>query len=149
MKIYIFDIDETILNSWHRQLFFLNGKMDLTYWENNSTRENIFKDTELHLANYMRWLIAEQNTVWILTARVMSEHDVDFLKQRKLMPDRIISRVKGDTRKDHIFKKERMEQIIKSSRYINTANMVFFDDKRANRKALQSLGIASFDPNGL
>ena len=149
MKIYIFDLDDTTIDSRHRQLYFLNRKLDLEYWEQNSTRENIFKDELLFLALFMQWLISQQFTVWVLTAREISDYDVEFLKHHKLMPDRIISRAKGDKRPDHLIKQERLEEIIGRSRMMITSEIIFFDDKESNRDALAELGCMVFNPQGL
>ena len=40
---YIFDLDNTVIDSSHRQTF-VNGKLDLDAWKRDNTKKNIRKD---------------------------------------------------------------------------------------------------------
>ena len=53
-QIYIFDLDGTVINSSHRFTGTAEGKVNLEAWIKDSTRENIFKDTLLPLAKFMK-----------------------------------------------------------------------------------------------
>jgi len=99
--LYIFDLDHTVIDSSHRQLTREDGSLDLDAWRENCTREKIFADRLLPLARIMRKLIADDNhQVAICTARVLSSYDYDFLIDRGLSCDAIMSRAEGDNRRD-------------------------------------------------
>ena len=99
--LYIFDLDNTVIDSSHRQITRPGGSLDLDNWIENCTREKIYADRLLPLARIMRKLIADDNhQVAICTARVLSKHDYDFLVDRGLFPDYILARQAGDSSKD-------------------------------------------------
>ncbi len=63
--IFTFDLDGTVIDSSHRATLTVdNGQvvLDLNAWRQDSTYENIMKDSLLPLANYMRECIANPNT---------------------------------------------------------------------------------------
>ena len=65
--IYIFDLDGTTIDSSHRFTGTAEGKVNLAKWIEDSTRENIFKDTLLPLAKFMKALMkANQNVEKIM-----------------------------------------------------------------------------------
>ena len=49
-KIFIFDLDDTVIDSSHRATSDDNYQLDLDAWKKDSTTENIFNDTLLPLA---------------------------------------------------------------------------------------------------
>jgi hypothetical protein len=99
--LFIFDLDHTVIDSSHRQLTLADGSLDLNAWRENCTREKIFADRLLPLANSMRRLISSnRHQVAICTARVLSKHDYDFLQHRGLACEYILSRSEGDNRRD-------------------------------------------------
>ena len=55
--IYIFDLDGTVIDSSHRFTGNAEGKVNLEKWIADSTRENIFKDSLLPLAKFMKALM--------------------------------------------------------------------------------------------
>ena len=95
-QIFIFDLDDTVVDSSHRAtLTVVNGQveLDLDAWRQDSTRENIMKDSLLPLSNFMRECIqAEHTFVWVCTARNMQQADHDFLAQNGLTPNLVLSR---------------------------------------------------------
>ena len=99
--LYIFDLDHTVIDSSHRQLTRADGSLDLDAWRLNCTKSQINRDSLLPLARFMRRAIADPNTqTAICTARVLSKHDYDFLVDRGLSCDAIMSRADGDNRRD-------------------------------------------------
>lgn len=94
-KIAIWDLDLTVIDSSHRQCFLPDGRLDLDHWRENTTREKIFADSLLPLADIMREQYYNQpdTVVCVLTSRVMTRHDFDFLAFHDLYSDILISRV--------------------------------------------------------
>jgi hypothetical protein len=90
--IMIFDLDHTVIDSSHRQLTLPDGSLDLAHWIENCTREKIFGDSLLPLADVMRRYYAEGHTVVVCTARVVSQHDLDFLAHHGLHYHHFLSR---------------------------------------------------------
>ena len=92
--IYIFDLDGTTIDSSHRFTGTAEGKVNLAKWIEDSTRENIFKDSILPLAKFMKALMKAKANVWVCTARCMSDADLDFLAHHGIKPKTILSRKK-------------------------------------------------------
>ena len=84
---FFFDLDHTVIDSSHRQITRPDGSLDLAAWGRNNTRANIMRDTLLPLA--AQWRLADKKgaTIVICTARVMGEHDFEFLRQHGLRWD--------------------------------------------------------------
>jgi len=99
-KLYIFDLDGTVIDSSHRFTGTAEGKLDLEKWISDSTRKNIFKDSLLPLADFMKALIKANKNVWICTARNMSKADFDFLAHHGIKAKTILCRKNGDHRAD-------------------------------------------------
>ena len=98
MKV-IFDLDHTVIDSSHRQLTKPDGSLDIEHWIENSTREKIFADTLLPLAETMKWYYNSRKVeVIICTARMATQHDLDFLAAHGLHYDFIVYRDAGDMR---------------------------------------------------
>ena len=105
MIFTIFDLDGTIVNSDHRKLTLNDGSINLDHWRENCTREKIFADTLLPLANHWRAVQdIRDNFIIVCTARVMSEADIDFLNSHDLRYEFLISRTEGDKRGDAMMK---------------------------------------------
>ena len=102
---FIFDLDHTVIDSSHRQLTRPDGSLDLDAWRDNCTAEMISRDKLLPLANVMRSVFANGHTVIICTARVMSPHDIAFLKANNLRYNALLSRADGDDTPDAQLKK--------------------------------------------
>ena len=98
--IFIFDLDGTTIDSSHRFTGTAEGKVDLAKWIEDSTRENIFKDTLLPLAKFMKSLMRQNANVWICTARNMKQDDFDFLAYHGIKAKTILCRKDGDHRAD-------------------------------------------------
>ena len=101
-RIYIFDLDNTVIDSGHRTPYFPNGDLNLVEYLKNCTRENVMKDGLFPLANFMRRKIRERrDTVVICTAREMRFADWTYITKHGLRPDICLSRNHID--KDHFF----------------------------------------------
>ena len=93
--IYLFDLDGTVIDSWHRVAPHLdaNGRLDLEAYKLHAcTHAAIMGDTLLPLADYMRQLIAQGATVGICTARHLGKSDHLFLKTHGIKAPLIMSR---------------------------------------------------------
>ena len=105
MIFTIFDLDGTIIDSDHRKLTRADGSLDLDHWRENCTREKIFADTLLPLANHWRAVQdIRDNFIIVCTARVIGEADIDFLQSHGLKWEFMISRTEGDSRGDAMMK---------------------------------------------
>lgn len=142
--IYIFDLDHTVIDSSHRQLTKADGSLDLDAWKENCTRDKIFQDSLLPLANEMRDLIAKNRNVMICTARVLSRDDLDFLDYHGLNCAVVLSRKEGDNSRDHLLKEKLIReycasQFMSFARFCSRA--VMFDDNKNVNAHLASFGI--------
>ena len=70
--LFIFDLDDTTIDSHHRQ-----GET-LADWIANNTPENVAKDSLLPLAHSWRTIDQSQHTVVIMTSRVIGDADLAF-----------------------------------------------------------------------
>ena len=105
MIFTIFDLDGTIVNSDHRKLTSNDGSINLNHWRENCTREKIFADTLLPLADHWKAVQGiRDNFIIVCTARVMSEADFDFLRSHGLKWEFMVSRTEGDSRGDAMMK---------------------------------------------
>ena len=78
--LFIFDLDGTTIDSSHRQNTLPDGSLNLDAWIRNNTPEKILADSLLPLAEKMRGVNREMDTVAVITARVMQDADLAFLK---------------------------------------------------------------------
>jgi len=106
--IFIFDLDHTVIDSSHRQLTKADGSLCLDSWRANCTREKIMADTLLPLADVMKRYYDEGHTIVVCTARVCSEHDMDFLEKHGLRFHHFLSRASDDMRGDADYKSAKL-----------------------------------------
>ena len=84
-KIAIFDLDGTVIDSDHRTPNKADGTLDLDRYFELKTRENIFRDTVLPLAERMKEMYDSGDWhIVICTARDMDQNDFDFLADNDL-----------------------------------------------------------------
>ena len=96
IKNFIFDLDETVIDSAHRTPNNPDGTLNLEGYKASHTRKNVFKDKLLPLARIMRKAKKDGHCVIILTARDMAKFDYDYLAFHDLKADLILSRDKAD-----------------------------------------------------
>ena len=145
---FIFDLDHTVIDSSHRQITRADGSLDLAAWRRNNTRENIMRDSLLPLANEWRRLAKKQVTIVICTARVMGEHDYEYLRRHGLRWDACLSRREGDTTPDADLKEKMIRQYAQArpmswARFCATS--VFFDDNANVLAMLDRIGIKAYN----
>lgn len=144
--VYIFDLDETVINSKHRTPNNPDGTLNLAAYIENHTPENVWKDTLLPLAGVMQKLIAENANVWIITARDMKVCDYEFLIAHGISPKTIMSRDRVKSRKhytlgDGAYKVRWIKQMLNLRQYAK-AHCIMFDDAKPVIKAMRSLGVS-------
>ena len=83
---FIFDLDETVIDSSHRQ-----GET-LEDWIALNTRDNILKDTLLPLADQMKAAYHNGDVVTVCTSRVLSAHDFESFRSLGLRFDNLLAR---------------------------------------------------------
>tara|TARA_B100002019_G_scaffold249222_1_gene228475 strand:- start:1663 stop:2136 length:474 start_codon:yes stop_codon:yes gene_type:complete len=145
---FIFDLDHTVIDSSHRQITRPDGSLDLAAWRQNNTRANIMRDTLLPLAAQWRRLAKKNVTIVICTARVMGEHDYEYLRRHGLRWDACLSRREGDATPDADLK-EKMIRNYARTRPMGWAKFcattVFYDDNKSVLKMLDRIGIKAYD----
>ena len=145
---FIFDLDHTVIDSSHRQITRPDGSLDLAAWRQNNTRANIMRDTLLPLAAQWRRLAKKNVTIVICTARVMGEHDYEYLRQHGLRWDACLSRREGDATPDADLKEKMIRNYARTrpmgwAKFCATA--VFYDDNKSVLKMLDRIGIKAYN----
>ena len=146
--LYIFDLDGTVIDSSHRQNTLPDGSLDLAHWIENNTPEKILSDSLLPLAEKMREVNRKIDTVAIITARVIQDADLAFLKRNDLRFDYLYSRAEGNHTPDDILKKRAILKLArKLQRSMNwmRKNTVFFDDNLEVLGMMDSMGIKTIN----
>ena len=142
--LYIFDLDGTVIDSSHRQNTLPDGSLDLAHWIENNTVEKILADSLLPLADKMRSVRSVKDTVAVITARVIQDADLAFLKRNDLKFDFLYSRAEGNNTPDDLLKRR---AILKLARKLQRSmawmrkNTIFFDDNLAVLDIMESMGI--------
>ncbi len=140
-KAYVFDLDGTTIDSFHRVEPCLDSQGNLNldkYIKEACTPEKVANDKLLPLAGYMQQLIKQGETVIILTARHMLNHDYVYLRRNGLRTPIVCSRdqlprIFGDELADIIrpmsdapYKREWFSHLFESMPHIT--EWCFFDD---------------------
>jgi len=139
MRLYIYDLDGTVIDSSHRRRFDTEGNLRLSYWKSHNTREDIFGDSLLPLAKHMKTKMLS-NIVLICTARNISQDDLDFLENNGLRYDHIISRPKGVNTEDHILKYHQLKKFLVQNPYL-PKRKIMYDDSMENLQEISKLKI--------
>jgi len=140
MRVYIYDLDGTVIDSSHRRKFDTEGNLRLSYWKSHNTRKDVFGDSLLPLAKHMKKKMIG-NIVLICTAREISQNDLDFLENNGLRYDHIISRPKGINTADHILKYYQLKKFLKENPYLNNKRKIMYDDCIENLQEISKLKI--------
>lgn len=130
MRIAIYDMDGTIVDSTHRyRTVIQNGieKIDLQYWRDNEYRA--MEDTLLPLAaQYQRDIVDSNCYTIIATARIIRGPDIKFIRDILGMPKYIISRMgDSDTRSGKVLKILGLQKFF-NLRQFKPENAVFYED---------------------
>ena len=146
--LYIFDLDGTVIDSSHRQNTLPDGSLDLAHWIENNTPEKILADSLLPLAEKMRSVRSANDRVAVITARVIQDADLAFLKRNGLRFDYLFSRAQGNRTPDDLLKRRAVLKLArKLQRSMNwmRKNTVFFDDNLAVLDIMAAMGIKTIN----
>lgn len=141
---FIFDLDETVIDSQHRQ-----GET-LAEWIASNTRENILKDTLLPLADQMKAAYKNGDVVTVCTSRVLSAHDFESFRSLGLRFDNLLARTLLDgneapgTLKLRLLQGLAKRQNISWRQFCRTA--IMFDDNQDVKETLNRNGLKCFCP---
>jgi len=139
-RIEVYDLDDTCINSRHRQ-HYSYGILDLARWRANSTPLQIMEDTLLPTAKLMQDAILNATVfVVVATARELQQADCAFLVKHGMQPNHTISRRAGDSRPDALLKHAGLRRLL-SLRQFAGLPCDMYDDKAANLEAVAPLGI--------
>ena len=141
---YIFDLDNTVVDSSHRQATRSDGSLDLDHWKANSTPAMIEADSLLPLAHQWRKAHRKGATIIVCTARVMSPADYRYLTSRGLFAETVISRTEGDRTPDDLLKLRGLKRYAADNgmswkRFCSNAMM--FDDNKNVINTLANNGL--------
>ena len=139
MRLYIYDLEGTVIDSSHRRRFDTDGNLRLSYWKSQNTRKDIFGDSLLPLAKHMKKKMIG-NIVLVCTARNISQNDLDFLENNGLRYDHIISRPKGVNTEDHILKYHQLKKFLVQNPYL-PKRKIMYDDSMENLQEISKLKI--------
>jgi hypothetical protein len=141
---FIFDLDETVIDSSHRQ-----GET-LDEWIALNTRENILKDTLLPLADQMKAAYHNGDVVTVCTSRVLSAHDFESFRLLGLRFDNLLARTLLDgneapgSLKLRLLQGMAKRQNVSWSQFCRTA--IMFDDNQDVKETLNRNGLKCFCP---
>lgn len=141
---FIFDLDETVIDSSHRQ-----GET-LADWIALNTRDNILKDTLLPLADQMKAAYHNGDVVTVCTSRVLSAHDFESFRLLGLRFDNLLARTLLDGNENPGSLKLRLlqdlakRQGISWARFCRTAMM--FDDNQDVIDTLKNNSLRVINP---
>ncbi len=146
----IFDLDNTVICSKHRQSCHADGTLDLDHWIENSTAKKVAKDTLLPCAELMRnaWNIG--HIIVVCTSRVMGTADLEFMGNHRLYYTHMLSRPNGCSMsdpdlKDIQFRLFAQSQNISWVRFCETS--IFFEDSKPILDRMKSIGVDCTDAN--
>jgi len=146
-KIQIFDLDGTVIDSSHRQLYCpTSGDLNLANWIANSTPEKVMADSLLPLADFWHHIINNTNDyIMICTARVLSKTDYEFLTLHGLIANKIFSRPKGCNTNDAVLKVKQLNPYLSLKQFAK-AEKFMYDDNHSVRQAVAKIGITPINP---
>ena len=143
-KIYIFDLDGTIIDSSHRATHDEEGNIDLKGWKEKSTKDYIFQDTLLPLYTQLVADYKNGDMVILCTARELGKWDLEYIHSHNIYYDRIISRPKENITTDWKLKESQCRYLFTLPQYKNRQK-IFYDDNGNNLMALAGLGATIVD----
>lgn len=154
---HLFDLDGTVINSFHRVKPCLKegGDLDLAKYRREAcTHDKVMRDELLPLVEHMKALIASGEQVGICTARSMNKSDYVFLRQNGIRTPFIASRdrihkhfpadmVQAICQSGDAAYKAAWLQMLKATRPESTIHL--YDDHDGVLAAAARLGVVTFD----
>jgi hypothetical protein len=145
-NIIIFDLDQTVIDSSHRNPNNPDGTLNLEQFFKLRTRKNIFRDKLLPLAKVFKQLKNNDNFIIVATARNIDHNDVEFLKTNGLYADMILSRkwIVEDTVPDAELKARKLISLFNLKQFKNKPKFMFDDASKVITK-MRELGIVTLN----
>lgn len=148
MRISIWDLDGTVIDSSHRHATKADGSLDLEHWIENNTPQKIARDTLLPLIHVMRAEAQAGNFIVICTARVLARADYIFFRNNKVPFDYVLSRPRGDATGDAELKVRGLSRFL-SKVQRNWSNCEMWDDNPSVIETMRALGVKINDARTL
>jgi hypothetical protein len=141
--VNIFDLDCTLIDSSHRINEYGDHSygIDIDYWIENSTFENVMKDKLLPLVGLFREFQKTQFTNIAVTARDMKAADFEYLEKHGLHFHMVLHR-EDSKELDHIMKEKKIKELFDSGNYVP---FLAFDDKEENLDIFRGFGFQCFN----
>lgn len=138
MRIKIFDMDGTIVDSTHRYRTIIGNdgiaRIDLAHWRANEHKA--MQDSLLPLAAYYRECLANPNVYTIIaTARVIGVPDMQFISSVLGEPDYLISRKPGSSISGAALKIKGLQRLFNLKQF-KPENATFYEDNASYLKAV-------------
>ena len=140
----IFDLDGTVIDSSHRYAKLPDGSIDLVAWIKNCTRDKILQDKLLPLAKVWRQNV-NKCRIAICTSRIMTDHDLEFLRVNGLEFNDLMSRPAYDNTACPEFKRKHIKAYLDLFS-INPVSFLMFEDHAGVRETVKTLGVDCLDP---
>lgn len=141
--VNIFDLDHTLIDSSHRMNKFKDSSydLDIDYWLENNTHENIMQDKLLPLVELFKEFQKTQFTNIAVTARSLSISDFQYLEKNGLHFHMILHR-ENSIELDHVLKEKKLQELFDSGKYLP---FLAFDDKDDNLNVFKKFGFKCFN----
>lgn len=137
--IHVYDIDGVLVDTSHRYRNKPDGTIDLDYWLQNRTRENIARDKLLPLIKKYRRDLADPHIYVILcTARQDHELDREFFAKNLGNPNRIYMRPPGNNEPDGKLKRRVLSRLFNLKQFKHLPRF-FWEDNLKNIAACETL----------
>ena len=146
-NIHIFDLDQTVIDSSHRNPNNPDGTINLEKYFKMRNRTNIFRDKLLPLAKIFKQLKKDDsNYLIIATARNIDHDDVDFLRANGLDANIILSRkwIIESTVPDADLKARKLNSLFNLKQFKNVPKFMFDDAPKVISK-MRKLGIVTLN----
>jgi len=138
-RIHTYDLDGVLVDTSHRYRNKPDGSIDLQYWFDNRTEEQIAKDKILPLAKqYMADCLNPETYVMICTSRAYHVLDIQFIVGHLGAPDKLIMRPVGNMENDAILKRRQLQRLFNLRQFAKLPRR-FWDDNPRNLNACRDL----------
>lgn len=145
-NVIIFDLDQTVIDSSHRNPSNPDGTINLEQYFKLRNRTSIFRDKLLPLAKIFKQLKANGNYIIIATARNIDHDDVDFLRSKGLDANIILSRkwIIETAVPDADLKARKLNSLFNLKQFKNVPKFMFDDAPKVITK-MRELGITTLN----
>ncbi len=111
-KITVYDLDGVLVDTSHRYRNLPDGTIDLAYWLENRTEENIAEDKILPLARQYQDDCLDPFTYCIIcTSRMYHVLDIEFIVGILGAPDKLLMRPENNMEADGVLKRRQLQRL--------------------------------------